>query len=389
MLGAALVSLNSERAARRHATEATELFASLLQNADPTASGRPVTVHEALDGGLARVNAVESDELRAYLLGVIGVTYARLSEPVRADSLLAASLALYSDAASDTTVSHVRITYAATRAAANDYATALALARRVYSDQRSSGTTSRLSIAALSSMSRSLMRLGRPREGLRRAEEAVALAREGDPAQLAISLAFLSQALLELKRYPEAVRVQQEAMQQAIAMYGPESYHTANARAFLGEALVGAERYPEAEAVLRRAGAYEMRAKGPGVGLGYILALIGTARLHQNRDAVAVLDSAVTIGRRALAPDHPDVQRWITDLAEAQNQAGAYRAAEATAREALLRAEGASDSTGTGRIRAQLARALDGLGRHSEARTARERASGMQADPARTSRRTR
>ncbi len=366
-LGASLASLRSERLARadaetasQRATEAVSVLAGLLQNATPTGDGRPVTVREALDRGLARVNTVESDSLRAYLLGIVGATYTALSEPQRGDSLLAVALALYGDAASDSTVSNLRITYASTRDAFADYETSLALGRRVYADQEASGFSSSLAVRALSVMSRAQLALGQTEEGIRLATEAVALARaHGDGEFLARALISLGTALSVQGRYAEALRTHREAVRQCEVALGPDAMRTYTARTMLAETLLNARHPREAEALFRRVEAYEIRAKGEGIGLSYIRASLGSAMLQQEHfgEAAAILDSAVTLGRRTLPPGHPVLAAWLTDLASARNGSGAYTAAESAASEALARAERASDVDGARLARAELDRA--------------------------------
>ncbi len=383
-LTTSLVLLGQEREARAEAetavaraTEAADLLAGLFQNANPTSDGKPVTVRDALDEGLARIAAVESDSLRAYLFGVLGVTYIKLSELQRADSLLALSLALYGDNASGARISELRISYAATRDGFADHETALALGRRVYDDLGGSGSTSSLAVRALCVMSKSHLALGQPREGLQRAMEAVVLARGEDlHDRVPQALSSLGNAFSALERYDEAIRAHQEAVRGYEEVYGPEEIVTSGARAALGAALNAAGSYAEAEAVFRDLEAFQTRVFGPSVSLVYTLASIGSVKLNQGRyrEAAAVLDSAVTMGRNFLPPEHPDRWRWLTALAVAKNRSGAYRSAEAAAREALTSAEGASDVIYTGRALAQLGLALDGMGRTDEAHAILQRA---------------
>jgi len=382
-LGASLVSLRSERAARaeaeaasQRATEAAALLAGVFQNATPSGGGRLLTVREALDIGVGQFRAVRSDDLRAYLLGVSGVTYAYLSEPGRADSLLAESLALYGEGASDSTVSKLRLMYAATRDAFADHEAALALARRVYADQAPSDYTSPLAGRALVVRSRAHLKLGQPEEAIRHATEAVDLARrQGYHARLAPALLQLGMALSALGRHDDAVRAQQEAVRRSAEMHGPTSFAVAEARSALAQTFVDAGRYRDAERTLRVVQADQARDIGPSITLSYTLALIGSATLSQGRfrEAATVLDSAVAMGRPTLPPGHADLARWLSDLAAAHNGTGTFRQAEAAAREALRRAEAGADADGVGRAGAQLARALDGLGRRDEARAVRQR----------------
>jgi serine/threonine-protein kinase len=383
-LGASLVSLRSERTARaeaevasQRAHEAATLLAGVFQNATPSGGGRLLTVREALDAGLGQFRAVHSDDLRAYLLGVAGVTYAYLSEPDRADSLLAESLALYGESASDTTVSKLRLMYAATRDAFADHETALALARRVYADQEPSGYTSPLAGRALSVIARAHLELGQPQESFRYAAQAVALARQHRYRErLAPALLHLGMALSALGHHDAAVSAQQEAVQRAGQIHGPTSFAVAESRSALAQTFMNAGRYRDAERTLRIVQADQVRDIGPSISLSYTLSLIGSATLGQRRyrEAAAILDSAIVMGRPTLPPGHHDLGIWLANLAAAHNGAGAYREAETAAREALRRAEDGANATDTETAGTQLARALDGLGRPDEARVARQRA---------------
>ena len=390
-LSVALVALRNEQAARveaevatARATEAADLLAGLFQNARPVQRGQPATLRDVLDEGLKRIAAVESDSLRAYLLGVLGTTFVTHSDLQRGDSLLAASLALYGTGASGERVSELRIHYAATRDGFADHETALALGRRVYADL-ASGAPSGLTIRALRVISRAHLALGQPRQALEQARAAVALARKPPlHAYLPQALSTLARAVSAQGDYDSAIRIHQEAVLGYESVYGPDDTVTSGARAALAEALTDAGRFSQAESVLRQLEAYQIRVFGPSVSLSYTLAQIGRVKLGQGqyREAAAALDSAVAMGRAFLPPDHPDGWHWLTLLATASNQSGAYARAEGAAREALARAEAASDAGGAGRALLQLGEALNHLGRQAEARAALQRAAAARATPA-------
>lgn len=327
-LGVTLVLLDNERAAlveteaaRKHATEAADLLAELFNNANPTPDGQPVTMREVLERGMERINAIESDSLRAYLLGVIGTTYTKLGLTVRGDSLLAASLALYGDKTSGATVSEFRITYGWTRDAFADFETTLTLGHRVYDDWKAFEATSDLVVRALVMLSRAHLRLEQSHEALRWAEEAVALAQEYDHRdRIPGALSQLGDVLSALERHNEAVRVHQEAVRAFEEVYGYED--VLGATTFLGVALIAAERYDEAEAVFSRLESYQTQAFGSSVNLSYTHASLGSIKLHQGlyEEAAAFYESALTMGHTLLPPDHPHLARWLSALDDARSR---------------------------------------------------------------------
>lgn len=334
-LGISLVLLDNERtalaeteAARMHATEAANLLAELFQSASPTPDGQPVTVREVLERGMERINAIESDSLRAYLLGVTGVTYINLSFPARADSMLAASLALYGDEASGATVSGFRLSYAATRDAFGDYETVLALGSRVYEDWKASEATSSLVVRALAILSRAYRRLGQPDEALHYAEQAVLLAREYDHRdRLPWALLELGDVLAALERYDEAIQTHRQAVRAYEEVYGPEEDITYFSRFRLGVALADVGRYDEAETLFLMVEAYQTRVLGPTVRLSYTLAHIGGFKLRQGQyeAAATYYESALTMGRPLLPPDHPDLDRWLSTLDDVRSRSSLDR----------------------------------------------------------------
>ena len=388
-LGVALVALGNERKARAEAevavtraTEASSLLAGLFQMADPDYDpGRAVTVIEAVEEGVRRVGAVESEPLRAYLLFLLGDTYIHLGEPVTADSLLQASLALYGADARGEDVTSVRRRLLLTRDALADPDGVLALGQQVYADHRTDADPGHAR-AALLSMSGAYSRLGRHENAVEAARQALALGQMD--AQRLGALLRLGESLSDAGRDAEAVPYLEDALEQSVARYGREDGRTLRALTTLGQTEGRRGRIDRAEALLGEGIAFHASRYGANR-VGYPLASLGMARLRSGRfqEAAATLDSAIAMAGPIISPTHPDIGAWLALRAEACNGYGAYDEAERSAREALTIAEDHAPNVTVahGRALAQLGFALQGQRRHADARAALRRAQTALAQP--------
>ncbi|WP_420454108.1 protein kinase domain-containing protein [Rubrivirga sp.] len=325
-LGVSLAALQSERAALAaseaatlRAEEAADLLAGLFAAADPEpTAGRPVSVREALDQGLGRIQEIESDELRAYLLGVVGRTYIQMGDPYRADSLLREALDAYGVTATSAAASDVRIGFASTRLALGDPTRALALGRRVHRDHRDDPDPV-LALRGLRVIAISHSALGQPDSALvvaRRVQRLTPV--EASAEQRERSLTLLGEAYANVGRFEEAVPTLRKAYALSLSDSGPESVRTTTARRTLASALSGAGAHREAEALLRTSLEYQTRVFGPNT-VGYVHAAIADVQIAagDDRGAAASLDSAIVMTVPLLPPDHPDIAGWRATRAAA------------------------------------------------------------------------
>ena len=319
-------SADQARAAAARADEAARLLAGLFQAADPSdGDGEVVTARQALDAGVRRVAALDSDTLRGTLNGVLGRTYIFIGEVTTADSLLAEALA--SDrrtrALSPRDRARVRLDYASTRDALDDPMQALVYSQMAYEDLRGTPEDP-LVLASLRGQSRALLTFEQTGPALVAADRAVALARRlGAPVELARALTQRGQVLVATERPQDALEPLEDALELAETFERRDRKYLSHALIATGDALSALGRDAEAEAAYRRSQRFLARVFGPEtLGVGYVLASSGRTLLRRGAwgRAAAALDSALAIGRQHLPADHPDLAAW------ARQRDGAARA---------------------------------------------------------------
>lgn len=327
-----VVAYDRERDARRdaevaqeRAEEAADMLAGFMSTADPIPTdGRPVTVREALDEGVKRLSEVDSPQLRAYLLRVVGDTYIKIGDPTRADSLLAQALAIHGKDAVSGEATRVRSLYAATRNALGDYETVLALGEQMYRDHAGEPERAR---EAWWHISRAHRSLGNRDAALEAARRVVALTPESaTPSARAGALTDLGDIMLNAGITEDARSVLGRALAINMDAYGPDSVPTSRTRMILGQALAAEGSFLEAEALLRQNVRFQARVFGPET-VGYVLFGIAQIRLSAGDvdGAAAILDSAITMTEPRLPPGHPDMAAWKKLRAEALNATGTGR----------------------------------------------------------------
>lgn len=318
-----------------------------------------MTVAEAVEDGVARVRAIRSDPLRAYMLRILGQSYIQLGEPAIADSLLQEALAIHGEAASSEEASLVRMHLLSTRDALSDPNRVLVLGRRLYADHRDDPDPG-IALSALKFVSRAELSLGEPG----RAIEVATLARRralegGTPEQRIGAIGNLGEMLAVAGQREEALPYLEEAVQLSEATFGVRNDQTYSAKEALAGVLGELGETERAEALLRASIAFHAqryKSKRVGVGYGYLLASLGQLKLRTGefREAASLFDSAATMSAPIIGRDHEAIGEWRTLQAEALNGSGAYAEAEAAARAALATPEARGRDDARVRARRQL-----------------------------------
>ena len=385
-LGFSLVTLAGEREARAEAEaaaarakEASEILVNVFESANPLKTeGRMITVREALGDAVDRVQRVEDDILRGYLLTQLGILFRRSDERVRADSLFAQALAAYeaSEAPPIDEMALARERYAGSRVDFQDYEVGLALFQQAHREATSIDPPSDpVVFAALSSYPWIYRSLGRIDEAIHHSQQLLSYAQaSGDPHKTMSGHYELSFSLLMAGRYEEALTYAEQslaAVKRIDATPYRIAYYTTFTHCYIGTVLQNLERFDEAvryhERCVEAFQEIDVQQTKHTIHAKKELGEIALLR----RQYVVAKDTFAALHRLAQDPSfHFEKPAALLGLAFALNGLEDFTAAESAARSALAQATVLYGETSplSAWATAQLGLALVGRGQHEAAR---------------------
>ncbi|HEX9953071.1 MAG TPA: serine/threonine-protein kinase [Rubricoccaceae bacterium] len=275
--GVAVVTAQNRRVVRERdkAEEIASVLETLFLDVDPGGpNGAPATLHDVLDAGAARVQALsDTPDAQAHLLDVLARVYRALADYDRALPLhraaVQAATRAHGPAAPETLLARHHLAYLLDQMGRG------AEAERIYRDvlaaRRRSDDPDGL-VESYSDLSAFVLRLGRPAEAAALAHDGLAVLErypyagppdlEG-PLSRASFLTVLAQTD-EADGRPDAA---EGRLREAVAIYartrGPEHTYTAAAETSLGALLARRGRHAEADRLLRHAVGVQTRTWGP------------------------------------------------------------------------------------------------------------------------------
>ena len=389
--GLAATFWQSREAAREAARSerVTEFLASLFREADPErARGREVTARELLRRGERRLDTllVEDPDVRARLLGVLGVIHTDLGLYGRADSLLARAVALTRESrgpespevAAQLSAWADALGRQAKYGAADSVArTALAIRRRSFGPNDSSVAASLRTLGGIATqrglndsaeafhrealaidrrlfgddqlvVAEDLNDLGVVFENsgqLRAADSAAAAAlairrKWLDPGHPSVILSLHNLAAIRhrLGDYEESERLKREVLKQRLRLYPDGHPDVAAALKELGSLLSDRRRFEEAESLFIQARAMQQTLLGPAHP-ETMLTLNDLAVLRYWKGDLNAAESDMRQVfahlRKTLGEDHQETLNALTNLGAIVRARGDYRTAEPLLRRAL------------------------------------------------------
>jgi Tetratricopeptide repeat len=177
---------------------------------------------------------------------------------------------------------------------------------------------------------------------------------------------------LELRRYDEAEKLYQEALDTERRVLGPEHPDTLSSMGDLAVAYMQGARMHEAESLLQETIAQQRRLLGPEhpdlLGSMGNLALVYMQE-GRFREASKLLQETVEVERRVLGPDNPTTLQGVFSLAAAYSGENRYDEGQKLAQEAVtgLERQKLTDGADMGGARMALGWALMGQKRHTQA----------------------
>jgi tetratricopeptide (TPR) repeat protein len=286
------------------AKQVADLLAGIFRRANPWgAQGKQISAVEVLDRGARDIEVQLHDQpvLLAELLFNIGKSYHNLADFERADRTFARVLELESAAGLNDTVEHARTLYEIAntrrsegqyREAEVDYKEALQLQRRLF---------------------------------------------PGPNEETSATLSHLGTLYYDTLRWQEALPLQREALDMAIAADGRESEQTADCMNNLALTLQGVGQFPQAERMFREMMQIQRRVMPPlhpdVLGDKFNLALLLYAVGHYSA-AETLMRELVPQRRAVLGKDHPSVGYTLNGLASVLTSLGKFDEAEQLLNEA-------------------------------------------------------
>jgi serine/threonine-protein kinase len=280
---------------------------STLQSADPVAGvGRDVTVAEALDQAVKKIDSSFSPEIKAELEYTIGQTYYHLGRYEEALRLLQASVATLEKSVGDhdPNLAHALEGLALVHDAQGEHVEAASLLERVVAIRERN----------LGSM---------------------------DP-DVARALGNLAGVYRAQGKYEQAEELYKRALQIEEQVMGPEDPATAGTLNNIAGLYAAQSRYAEAEPLFRRSLEISEKTLGsehPTVAT--LLANLGAVKVDQRKYAEAepLLLRALSLGEKVLGAEHPSVAKTINNLGGLYVQESRYSDAEPLLRRSLSIAE--------------------------------------------------
>lgn len=280
------------------ARQVAALLAGIFRRADPWgAQGKQISAVEVLDRGAHDIEGQLHDQpvLLAELLFNIATSYRNLADFERADRTFARVLQLESSAGLNDTAQHGRTLYevANTRRAEGQYADAESYYKQALQLQR---------------------RLF-----------------PGPNSDSSATLTHLGTLYYDTLRWKEAVPLQREALDMAIAADGRESEQTADCMNNLALTLQSLGQFPEAERMFREMVQIQARVMPPMhpdvLGDKFNLALLLNAVGHYSA-AESLMRELLPQRRAVLGSDHPSVGYTMTGLGSVLTSLGKFDEAE-------------------------------------------------------------
>lgn len=338
----------ADRASRR-AEAVSRFLAEMLAAASPvTGSGAGITVRQALDAAVRRLETGGlrgEPEVQLQVRRAIARTYLSLGLHREALEQLELAAAANAQVAQPETIEHLRtqaeIAEALSRAGERERADALFAEVLAALDAPGGPRDAVLRIECLVGIAR----LARTEGDLSGAERLVRAAMseldahpEIQPISRATVLNDLALVLDSQGKTAEALDAQRVAVEAYVSMLGPNAYPTAAAQTNLADMLVKIREYDEAEPMYQAA-LVALRATGGAEHPAVASCLDGLGRMYvaQRRldRAEPVLREALELRRRVLEPDHPLVGHSLNSLSMALYQAGDLHGSASVMEESL------------------------------------------------------
>ena len=280
------------------ARQVAALLAGIFRRADPWgAQGKQISAVEVLDRGAHDIEGQLHDQpvLLAELLFNIATSYRNLADFERADRTFARVLQLESSAGLNDTAQHGRTLYevANTRRSEGQYADAESYYKQALQLQRHLFP--------------------------------------GPNSDTSATLTHLGTLYYDTLRWKEAVPLQREALDMAIAADGRESEQTADCMNNLALTLQSVGQFPEAERMFREMIQIQARVMPPMhpdvLGDKFNLALLLNATGHYSA-AESLMRELLPQRRAVLGSDHPSVGYTLTALGSVLTSLGKFDEAE-------------------------------------------------------------
>ncbi|MEO8451773.1 MAG: tetratricopeptide repeat protein [Gemmatimonadota bacterium] len=344
-LGLARVARDRAEIERATAQQVTEFFRSVLTAAKPANLGQRVTVAEAVDSAVTRLDSAFADRplVRRALWNSLGSTLNELDQPDRAEPILRRAYALTQSIDSgrptwEGATSEYNLAFALW--SKGQLAEAESLMRRSLVTYEKAGETPAAIAAGYNSLSALLADRGQLDVSAEMAGKAVAVLRK-DPKggrSLVVALNNYAASLSQLGRYDEALPLAGEAVNRAIALRGPNDVLVGAMLQPLAFTLSYLGRNAEADSLARRS--YRIRLEALGAGNTATLISLRTVAeiwVEQGRWAEAIPKLREIIGYRnqGLQESEPNLGSAYLLLGRALAATGQPVEAEAAAREAL------------------------------------------------------
>ncbi|HEY6986314.1 MAG TPA: tetratricopeptide repeat protein, partial [Rhodanobacteraceae bacterium] len=369
---------NAQRAER-----ARKFLIGVFQEVNPDKSrGQPITAEQLLEHGARELDApsAQNPAIQSDLASTIGTLFWLVGDYPRADAMLArASAAFRSPGVPDEVKARTLLALAFVEKEKNQYENAIAHAREGLAfAEKASGDDDDVSAAhRLIAESQNNSGNARDAEPLLREALAADRAHFGEDAdETAADLVLLGDALYELSRFDESIRVEREAADVATRRYGRTHSAVMGALEIESRALRESGHLPEAEQALREAAAISERLYGPEHHETIVArSNLGIAIQAQGRYAEALeshLDLLRTVEK--MAAERPEQLAYTYNALAADYMGiGDFAKAEDAAQHAIATWQkihgGADHADSTDSLRS-LGSALQWQGRYAEAEQA-------------------
>lgn len=339
----AAIRINRERLLAETESSKSELVAKFLQdmlagiNPDQNRGRDTTFLREILERSVQRISVefTNHTEVQAQLENTIGIVYAGLGEPQKAERL------------------HTR---------------ALATRQSLHGRQHPAVAESLYWLGA------DCWEQGRASEAERLIGEALEIRRKffgSENEDVAHTLNLLALVLVDLAKWTDAEAATREGMAIKVKLTGRKHLNVVKSLNMLGHVLVSQGRYTEAEKTVREAlDLYHSLPTKEVFPLTHMLSCLGQAIAGQGRfgEAETVYREMLDAQRKFLGNDHPDTAGGMSELAQTLRRQGDLAAAEALLRESLaVRERKLPDAWHTFHNRAQLGEVLSDQKKYGEA----------------------
>lgn len=319
--------------------QVAKFLQDMLAGIDPNvARGRDTSLmREILERSVQRISVEFTNhaEVQAQLENTVGIVYAGLGEPQKAEQL---------------------------------HARALTTRRSLYGNQHPAVAESLYWLGA------DHWQRGRAGEAERLIREALAIRRKvfgSESEDVAHTLNLLALVLVDRAKWAEAEAATREGLAIKISLSGRKSLNVVKSLNMLGLVFAAQGRNAEAEKVIREAlDLYRAISADDVFPLTHLLSCLGQAIGEQGRfdEAEGVLRELLEVERKYLGNEHPDTAAGMSALAQTLRRQGDLTAAEALLRESLaVREKKLPNAWHTFHTRTQLGEVLLGQKKYEEA----------------------